>query len=252
MRLGFYILFFLFSCFLSAQNETLFEVGNTFYNNGKYIEAIEKYEAILNSDQHSSEVYFNLGNAHYKLSHIAPSIYYYEMALQLDPKDKEIKNNLYFANNMTIDAIETVPEIGISRFTRNAINTFSFEIWAYLSVIFMILFVILFMTYYFTVRTSTKRFSFVSSLTSIFLSLVLLVFAFKKDSIDKKHNPAIVFSQESLVRTDPNLSGEEAFRLHEGTKVQILDTANNWTEILLVDGKTGWIVSEDIKLLKTL
>ena len=230
----------------------LFEEGNTFYNNGKYIEAIEKYEEILNSDQHSSEVYFNLGNAHYKLNNIAPSIYYYEMALQLDPKDKEIKNNLYFANNMTIDAIETVPEIGISRFTRNAINTFSFEIWAYLSVIFMILFVILFMTYYFTVRTSTKRFSFVSSLTSIFLSLVLLVFAFKKDSIDKKHNPAIVFSQESLVRTDPNLSGEEAFRLHEGTKVQILDTANNWTEILLVDGKTGWIVSEDIKLLKTL
>lgn len=55
-----------------------------------------------------------------------------------------------------------------------------------------------------------------------------------------------------MVRTDPNLSGEEAFRLHEGTKVQVLDVVNNWTEILLVDGKTGWIVSEDIKLLKTL
>lgn len=251
MRSGFYILLFLFSCFLSAQNETLFEEGNTFYNNGKYNEAIEKYEDIINSDQHSAEVYFNLGNAHYKLNHIAPSIYYYEIALQLDPKDKEVKNNLSFAKNMTIDAIETVPEIGISRFTRKAINIFSFEIWAYLSVFFMILFVILFMTYYFTVRTRTKRFSLVSSLSSILLSLVLLIFAFKKDSIDKKYNPAIVFSQESLVRTDPNLSGEEAFRLHEGTKVQVLDTANNWTEILLVDGKTGWIVSEDIKLLKT-
>ena len=53
MRLGFYILLFLFSCFLSAQNEMLLEEGNTFYNNGKYIEAIEKYEEILNSDQHS-------------------------------------------------------------------------------------------------------------------------------------------------------------------------------------------------------
>lgn len=251
MRSGFYILLFLFSCFLSAQNETLFEEGNTFYNNGKYNEAIEKYEAILNSDQHSAEVFFNLGNSHYKLNHIAPSIYYYEMALQLDPKDKEVRNNLSFAKNMTIDAIETVPEIGISRFTRKAINTFSFEIWAYLSVFFMILFVILFMTYYFTVRTSTKRFSFVSSLSAIFLSLILLVFAFKKDSMDKKYNPAIVFSQESLVRTDPNLSGEETFRLHEGTKVQVLDVVNNWTEILLVDGKKGWIVSEDIKLLKT-
>lgn len=250
MRSAFYILLFLFSCFLSAQNEMLFEEGNAYYNNGKYSEAIEKYEAIVNSDQHSAEVYFNLGNAHYKLNHIALSIYYYEMALQLDPKDKEVKNNLSFARNMTIDSIEKVPEIGISRFIRKVINIFSFEIWAYLTVIFMILFVILFMTYYFSIGTSTKRFSFVSSLSSIILSLVLLVFAFKKDSMDKKHNPAIVFSQESLVRTDPNLSGEEAFRLHEGTKVQVLDTANDWSEILLVDGKTGWIVSEDIKLLK--
>ncbi|MBT8395113.1 MAG: tetratricopeptide repeat protein [Flavobacteriaceae bacterium] len=245
-----YILLFLLCCLSSAQNEILFEEGNTFYSNGKYSEAIEKYEAIINKDQHSAEVYFNLGNAHYKLNHIAPSIYYYEMALQLDPKDKEIKNNLSFAKNMTIDDIETVPEIGISRFVRNAIKIFSFEIWAYLSVVFMILFVILFMTYYFSIQSGTKRFSLVSSLVSIILSLVLLVFAYKKESMDKKYNPAIVFSQESLVRTDPNLSGEEAFRLHEGTKVQVLDTVSDWTEIQLVDGKTGWIVSEDIKLLK--
>lgn len=68
--------------------------------------------------------------------------------------------------------------------------------------------------------------------------------------MDNKDNPAIVFSQEALVRTDPNLSGEEAFRLHEGTKVQVIDTINNWAEILLVDGKTGWIVTDNIKLLK--
>ena len=35
-----------------------------------------------------------------------------------------------------------------------------------------------------------------------------------------------------------------------GTKVRVLDTINNWTEILLSDGKTGWIVSDDIRKLK--
>ena len=64
------------------------------------------------------------------------------------------------------------------------------------------------------------------------------------------HKPAIVFSQEALVKTEPNLRSEEAFRLHEGTKVQILDTLKNWKKIKLTDGKTGWISSNAIKALK--
>lgn len=250
MRPILYILTFLLSAATSAQNEKLFEEGNTLYSNGKYYEAIEKYDSILNSGYQSPEVYFNLGNAHYKLNRIAPSIYYYEKALKLAPNDKEILNNLSFAQNMTIDAIEPVPEIGISRFLRKAINTFSFDTWAYLSVTFMILFILLFLTYYFASYSGKKRLSFVTSIISIILTLLCLTFAFKKQSIDSKDNPAIVFSKESVVRTEPNLSGEEAFRLHEGTKVQVIDTINNWSEILLVDGKTGWLVTDNIKLLK--
>lgn len=233
-----------------AQNSSLFDEANTLYSNGKYNEAIEKYDEVLDKGLHSAEIYFNLGNAHYKLNHIAPSIYYYEKALLLSPNDKEIQNNLSFAQNMTIDAIEVVPEIGISRFLRSAIKTFSFDTWAYISVAFVILFVILFITYYFTSSTNKKRFTFVTSITSAFLTILFLSFAFQRQTMDNKDNPAIVFAQESLVRTDPNLSGEEAFRLHEGTKVIVLDTINNWTEILLVDGKTGWITSEEIKQLK--
>ena len=71
----------------------LFEQGNTLYNESNYSEAIKKYEQILSTEMHSSELYFNLANAHYKLNHIAPSVYYYEKALQLNPNDSEIKQN---------------------------------------------------------------------------------------------------------------------------------------------------------------
>ena len=249
MKQVLYILAFLFCTISVAQNSTMFEEANTFYNNGKYTEAIQKYEAVLNNGQHSTELYFNLGNAHYKLNHVAPSIYYYEKALQLSPNDKEIHNNIAFAKNMTIDAIDTVPEIGLSKFVRKAINTFSFDVWAILSVTLIILFVILFLVYYFTQLTNKKRFTFIASLASIFLACITLAFAFQKFAMDKNDNPAIVFAQETQVRTDPNLSGEESFRLHEGTKVQVLDTINNWKQIQLTDGKTGWIVSDDIRTL---
>ncbi|TBN02435.1 tetratricopeptide repeat protein [Hyunsoonleella flava] len=238
-------------CFtkVEAQNNALFEEGNTLYNEGKYAEAIDKYMAILETDKHSPELYYNLGNAHYKLNNVAPSIYYFEKALRLKPKDKDIRNNLAYANNMTIDAIEDVPEVGFSKLIKRVTNTFNFDTWAKIAVACAIVYVILVLLYYFSYSSVKKRITFIASVVCLLSLCIALALAFNKYDLDKKDNPAIVFAQESQVKTEPNLRSEESFRLHEGTKVQILDTVNNWKKIKLVDGKTGWIVSEDIKRL---
>ncbi|WP_299550726.1 tetratricopeptide repeat protein [Seonamhaeicola sp.] len=236
-----------FSAF--AQNQSLFEQGNALYNDGKYAEAIDKYTAIIETNNHSADLYFNLANAHYKLNNIAPSIYYYEKALKLDPDDADIKNNIAFARNMTIDAIEVVPEAGVSRLVKNMTNTLSFDNWAKASVALVFCFVILFLIYYFAYSTLIKRLTFIGSLAALLLVCVTLVFAFHRYNLDKKDNPAIVFVQEAKVKSDPNLRSEEAFRLHEGTKVQVIDVYNDWNKIELSDGKTGWVISEDIRLL---
>ena len=135
---------FIISGLLFSQNETLFKRGNDLYNDGKYAEAIDIYNKIIESGKHSAEVYFNLGNSHYKLNNIAPSIYNYEKALLLSPNDKEIKNNIVFARNMTIDAIDVVPDVGFSKILKTITNTFSFDNWAKLSIALVIAFVLLF------------------------------------------------------------------------------------------------------------
>lgn len=244
----FYILFFVTITGIS-QNQQWFDQANKLYNQGKYAEAITYYEKILETGKHSAELYFNLANAHYKLNHIAPSIYNYEKALQLAPNDKDIKNNMAFANNMTIDVIDTIPELGLSRFVKSVTNLFSFDTWAYISIFAMVAFVLLFLLYYFNSSTAKKRLTFVFSVSFLILSLFFLFLAFHKYNLDLNDKPAIVFAQESQVKSEPNLRSEEAFKLHEGTKVQILDTINNWKRIKLSDGKTGWIPSEDIKAL---
>ncbi|RED48757.1 tetratricopeptide repeat protein [Seonamhaeicola aphaedonensis] len=249
MKAIFLIISFLFSSLLIAQNQSLFEEGNALYNEGKYAEAIDKYMAILESEKHSADLYFNLGNAHYKLNNIAPSIYYYEKALQLEPNDKDINNNIAFARNMTIDAIDVIPDTGFSRLLKGITNTFSFDNWARVSIALVFCFVLLFLVYYFAFSTLIKRLTFISSLVSLFLVCVTLAFAFYKFNLDKKDNPAIIFTQEAKVKSDPNVRSDEVFRLHEGTKVQVVNSYNNWKKIELSDGKTGWIVSEDIRLL---
>lgn len=245
-----YILSFLFTSSIFAQNQDLFEEANTYYNDGKFAEAIDNYQAILESGQHSADLYFNLANANYKLNNIAPSIYYYEKALQLAPNDPDIKNNMAFAQNMTIDAIDVIPDAGLSKLLNTTTHKMSFDTWAIVSVSLVFCFVILFLIYYFSYSTIRKRLTFIGSITALTLVCVTLAFAFHKYNLDKRDNPAIIFVQESKVKSTPNPKSEEAFRLHEGTKVQVVESYNNWQKIKLTDGKTGWVTSEDIKLLK--
>ncbi|GAA3644317.1 SH3 domain-containing protein [Flavivirga jejuensis] len=249
MKKVFYIVSFLLSLTAFSQNQALFEKANALYNEGKYAEAIDNYKVILDTKNHSADLYFNLANAHYKLNSIAPSIYFYEKALQLAPDDADIKNNLSFAQNMTIDAVDVIPEAGLSKLIKNITNTMSFDNWARMAIGLVFCFVVLFLIYYFAYSTLNKRLTFMGSIASLVLLCISLAFAFHKYNLDKKDNPAIVFAQESKVKSDPNPRSEESFRLHEGTKIQVLETYNDWKKIKLSDGKMGWVNSEDIKLL---
>lgn len=242
-----YILTFLIGTLGFAQNEALFEQANDLYNKADFEQAISKYEAIIDAGEHSAAVYFNLGNAHYKLNHIAPSIYYYEKALKLSPNDKEIQNNIAFARNMTIDDIEKTPELGFSKFAKNITNWLTFDGWAKLSIALMLLFVVLYLIFYFTYGSTKKRMAFIGAMSFLILSCCAVALAFNNYNLVKNDRPAIVFAKESQVKSEPNLRSSESFKLHEGTKVQILDTVNNWKKIKLADGKTGWIPTDAIK-----
>lgn len=251
MRRFFYIIVLLISQLAIAQYDTDFNKANSLYNNGQYQEAISVYESILDEGFHSAELYYNIANAYYKLNSIAPSIYYYEKALLLKPNDKDIKNNLAYAQNMTIDAIENIPEIGFSKFMKSVINLLSFDTWSILSIGFSVFSVVLFLIYYFSYSTLRKRLMFLGSLTAFFLMLISLFLAFQNYNLELKNNPAIIFSQESQVRTDPNLRSENVFILHEGTKIQVLELyKEEWAKIKIANGKTGWISSEDFKTIK--
>lgn len=239
-----------FSVCINAQNDTVFNEGNTLYNQGKYAEAIKKYEALLDKNEHAVALYFNLANAHYKLNNISPSVYYFEKAKLLSTDDKDIENNLVFAQNMTVDAIDTLPEVGFSRIFKDIVNTFSSDSWAKLAISGILVFVLFFLLYHFTSATSQKRVAFVISVLGFLVAVFSLVIAFQKNNLEIKNNPAIVFAQESRVKADPNNTSEEVFRLHEGTKVQVLESYENWCKIEIADKTTGWIPSEDVKLLK--
>ena len=243
-------LLLLVSAMVAAQNDRLFEEANTLYNEGRYQEALQQYKKISESGVHSAELYYNMGNTYYKLNNIAPSILYYEKALVLDPDDADVKVNLAYARNMTIDDIQELPRTGIARLFNGVIGKLGYETWTYLSIASMFLFVALFIAYYFAYAQSRKRLLFAGSGIVLIFSLVSLLFAFQLRSVEQAQNPAIVFAEETTVKSEPNLGSDEVFRLHEGTKVFILDSMNDWRKIRLTDGKEGWLPGNELRVVK--
>jgi SH3-like domain-containing protein len=56
---------------------------------------------------------------------------------------------------------------------------------------------------------------------------------------------AIILTEEVAVQSAPS-DGDDLtlFRVHEGTKVRVDQKTESWSEIVLEDGKVGWVPSD--------
>lgn len=249
MKKYIYVICMLAVQFIFAQNDALFQQATDLYNKGNYQKALNNYAKIEASGQVSAALFYNMGNVHYKLSNVAESIYYYEKALTLAPQDTDIKNNLKFAQNMTVDAITPLPKTSIQRFFNNTIGSYNYEGWGVISLVLMGVLIISFLVYMLTDASAAKRISFIVGCVMILTVITSWSFAFTQLNTSKNTVYAIVFAEEVAVKNEPNQIGEDAFILHKGTKLQVLETLNTWQKVKLADGKTGWLQKQAVKAI---
>lgn len=240
---------FLLLCQVSWAQDA-FDKGNSLYEKDKFEEAIVQYESVLKQGKHSAELYFNLGNAYYKLNKTAPAIYNFEKALLLNPGFSDAKNNLQFAQNRTIDDIKPAIKTGFSRTTDRLISSHTYNGWAKIAVGCSLAFLILFVGYYFSAKTMLKRVFFAALFVAFFAMVLCVIAAFAEKSRFENDRPAIVFESVLSVKSEPKNEANDAFVIHEGTRVQILEELNNWQKIQLADEKEGWVLKNSIKEIK--
>ena len=229
--------------------DSLFSAANKFYQQENYEKALEHYQQIERQQLESAELYFNMANIYYKTNQVAPSVYYYEKALQLSPNDQDIKFNLEFANAMVIDNIEPLPKSLGQKFIDVIVLRFTYETWAKICVTLAFVFAILFLLYHFSYSTVKKRIYFVTSILTVILVTTFLFFTFRNKHYVDNNIQAIIFSSQADVKSAPTGSSDVYFELHEGTKVLVLETLDNWKKIRIADGKMGWINAADLKEL---
>ena len=240
-----------FHCFgaLGQEKDITFDNANAAYNAGQFEKAVMLYKQILESGQHSAELYFNLGNSYYRLNQVGESIFYFEKAKQLEPTDEDISVNSAFAQNMTIDAIENLPESQIAQLQKNLFGIFSFSVWAGLTVVLLWIFVGLFLGYLFSKSVQLKRTFFFSAILVLLVFTTSFFITFAIDQQDKNTQYAILFSNQIDIWSEPNLQGDLLFTLHEGTKMQLLDKLDEWQKIRIANGSEGWIRNASLRKL---
>lgn len=240
---------FLSQVVVAQSADELFQQGNDQYKLEQYEAAIKTYEKIDSLGLTSSELFYNIGNCYYKLNKVAPSIYNYEKALMINPLNEDARNNLIFARRLTIDNIEELPKSLLQKIDEAFVKKLSYNEWAIVSVVLSILGCSLFLLFYFAYSPGRKRLFFVTSMISFLLLITTSVFTLKEYSYSQSNLEAIVFATETEIKNAPTLNGETVFTLHEGTKVKVLDTVDNWKKIKIADGKIGWIITSELQIL---
>ena len=222
-------------------SDQAFQQGNQMYQQGRLEEARVAYESIVAMGYGSGELFYNLGNTYYRSGEIALAILSYERALRYMPQDDDVRHNLQLANLLITDRIEPTPRLFFLEFWDDLKDAISVQgtTWlaylAYLLVIASLTLLLLARTYL------LKKIGMVSVVVSGFLFTSLLVLFAAKLADFTEENEAIVMEPVVTVKNSPDAGSSDAFVLHNGVKVDIVDAVNEWIEIRLADGKVGWI-----------
>lgn len=245
MRIFLFIVFTVAgSVFAQSAAQLHFERANELYQAGKYQDAIDIYQKILTDGKVSGEVYFNLGNAYYKTGDIGHAILYYERAKIFLEDDEALDQNLRIARLKTVDEIEPIPQLFLLAWWREIQHLISLNALAWVT---YGIFVLLILTIIATIlwRGRWRRISWI--VLWIFLPVAVIfvsrVYEFETSKF------GIILDSKISVMSEPNLSGQELFILHEGTKVRINRSVDSWDEISLPDGKTGWMKKQSLEVI---
>ena len=223
--------------------------ANEMYQKGEYEKAIQAYQFVLDTHIEAPEIYFNLGNSFYKSGEISSAILNYERALLLSPDDKDIQYNLDLARKHVLDKFEVLPEIFVKRWFTGIRNSFSANLWAYISIGLFFLALLFASFYLYSNKAGLKKIGFFLALIAFGISLLTYSFASKKTDEITLREYAIIFSPSVTIKGSPDKSGTELFLLHEGTKVKVIDSLGDWRNIQLSYGNEGWLKKEDIEMI---
>jgi len=218
-----------------------FSTANKFYAKGKFADAANAYEKTLNSGAASPNLFFNYGNAEFKSGNLGNAIAAFRCAELLAPRDSEIRANLAFVRNQVQGA--TVRE----SFWQNWLGNLSLNEWTvFAAIAFWLTFLLLAAKQFRpALATKLKSATWIFAALTIFSGTILGVQATNHFS----KQTAVVISAQAMARSGPFDDAQNAFAVHDGAELSVLDRRDDWVQVADGSGKTGWLPVKQVEVL---
>jgi len=221
--------------------EQLFQQGNGYYQQGNFASAIQCYESILKSGVTGGELCFNLGNAYYKQGNMGKAVLQYERAIRLMPGDDDLRHNFQLANLLIVDKIDVTPRLFVWDMWDAIKAWFSLSGITWTAYALLLLTAGAVVTVILARRYSVRKIGMIAALgIGLFFVFAVAILVDKARDAGRS-DEAIVLATLTTVKNSPDAKSSDAFVLHAGVKVRIIDSVNEWVKIRLADGKVGWM-----------
>ena len=228
-----------------ATQEALFAEGNRLYQEGDFVGAVISYGAVIEAGFESAALYYNLGNAHFRVGEIAQAVVNYERAARLDPGNEDIRTNLGLVNQRLRDRIDPLPRFWLlsvfdwwmGQLRRGVLQALVAA--SYLALGAAVVLIVLRRPGGW--RTPLRRCAYTAAVATVILGATLLV---RETGLGRPEEAVVMAAEARVLNAPSEDAGLTLFTLHEGTKVRIDRRAGEWAEVVLADGKVGWLPLE--------
>jgi tetratricopeptide (TPR) repeat protein len=231
----------LFANARAADADTAFAAANGLYEQGKFAEAAAAFQQVIDGGARTADAWFNLGNARFKAGQPGLAIAAYRQAGQLNPRDGALRKNLDFVRRKAAggDAPLIVWWIVPLRFV--TLNEWAGTAACFLTALFLALAA--------NEWRGTRRSR--GLIAALALGTVVCgsgAAASYCDIFIQKQ--AVVTARQATVRFGPLPDSQVAFQLNDGAELAVSDASGDWLQIRDPAGRTGWLKSDDVLVLR--
>ncbi|MYE34633.1 MAG: tetratricopeptide repeat protein [Gemmatimonadales bacterium] len=225
-----------------------FQAGNRLYQAGDHDGALEAWLGLYEDGFESGELHYNIGNAYYRLGELGRAILFYERASVALPRDESVRTNLELARSLTADQITPLPGFWVPRVVRWAAQIVPR---AWLIAILALGYLGLGSILLYRLLSSgparwTRHVAIAAGSLTVVVGTNLLIREFGIGRAER----GVILQTEAAVQSapsdDPSL---QLFTIHEGAVVRIDRRSSDWLEIVLEDGKVGWVRAGDLETI---
>ena len=225
-----------------AAEDPAFAKANQAYSEGRFQEAVDGYQGLIDSRRWHANLCYNLGNAWFRLGDFGKAILNYERALALDPHHPEASANLRLARDearaleLRKDRVEKYAAMATpTQFAVAAAIAFWFVLFALTRL-------------FFSPRRSASRMALIACALVVFALSVYALYTLENGAQGRAL--AIVTGKDIEARLATADNASSILTLPAGSEVKVLSQRGDWVYAALPNEQRGWIPARAVERVR--